>query len=143
MKKMKVMVINGPGTALLGRQEIKGSGNDTLNDIDLRVREKAEDYDIKVTFVRSNYEGEIIEAIYRAHEEFDGIILNAGAYAYSSTAIADAINSVGTPVIEVSTGKEGGIFGKSSILTPFCTGKIYGLGTAVYTLALEALGELQ
>lgn len=140
---MNVMIINGPGTELLGREDVKGSGNDTLNDIDLRVRERAGDYDITPIFVRTNYEGEIIEALYRAFDECQGVILNAGAYAYSSYAIAEAISSVGVPVIEVSTGKDGGIFGKSSLLTPYCAGKICGLGTAVYTLALEALWELQ
>ena len=136
---MKILVINGPGTWLLGREDVRNSGNDTLDDIDLRVREKAADCDIEVDFVRTNYEGEIIESLYRALEEFDGVILNAGGYSYSSYAIAEAIEAVGIPVIEVCPKKERGNL--TSVISPYCAGRICGFGSSVYTLAIEAFSE--
>ena len=140
MNSMKIMVINGPGTALLGRDDVKNSGNDTLDDIDLRIRERAEDYDMDVVFVRTNLEGEIVEALYRALDTCDGVVLNAGAYTYYSYVIAEAVGAIGIPVIEVRVDND--ISGAVSVVCPKCAGRITGLGTAVYTLALEALSEM-
>ncbi|MBE6543101.1 MAG: type II 3-dehydroquinate dehydratase [Ruminococcaceae bacterium] len=136
---MRIMVINGPGAWILGREEIENSGNDSLFDIIQRVNEIAEDYDAEVEFVKTNFEGEIIESLYLAHEEFDGVILDAGGYALSSYAIAEAINAINVPVIEVCPRKNTFFADKPSIIKPFCQGSISGLGSSVYTLALEAL----
>ena len=139
---MNIMIINGPGTMLFGREDVKNSGNDSLDDIDLRAREKAADYDIDLIFMRTNLEGEIIDALYRALDTADGVILNAGAYTYYSHAIAEAVKSIGIPVIEVRTNNDEKELGRS-VIAPNCVGRITGLGSSVYTLAIEAFSEMQ
>ncbi len=138
---MNVMVIHGPGTMLYGRDDVENSGNDTLDDIDLRVRQKASEYDIDIIFMRTNLEGEIIDALYRALESCDGVVLNAGAYTYYSLAIAEAVKSIGIPVIEVRPKNDDE--GRLSVIAPHCMGRIAGLGSSVYSLAIDAFSEIE
>jgi len=71
---------------------------------------------------------------------YDGIILNAGGYTHTSVAIADAIKSIHTPVIEVHITN---IFAREtfrhiSMLSPFVKGIITGFGLDSYRLAVES-----
>jgi site-specific recombinase XerC len=46
-------------------------------------------------------EGEMINKIHEVGFDYDGIIMNAGAYTHTSIALHDAIKAVTTPVVEV------------------------------------------
>ena len=67
------------------------------------------------------------------------IILNAGGYTHTSVAIADCIEAINIPVIEVHISniyaREN--FRHKSLLSSYCLGSIVGLGLDVYKLALE------
>lgn len=139
---MRIMIINGPEARLLGKEKVKNSGNDTLDDIKIRVEEKAEEYEHDVAFEESGDEGQIVNHLYRAIEEYDGVILNIGGYAYSSYVIAEIIKAMNIPVIEVCPQKNPVTVGKESLISPYCEGRIIGLGSVVYTLALEAFLEI-
>jgi 3-dehydroquinate dehydratase-2 len=56
---------------------------------------------VQLHYFQSNSEGGLIDKIHEVGFEFDGIVLNAGAYTHTSVAIGDAIAAVTTPVIEV------------------------------------------
>ena len=47
-----------------------------------------------------NSEGDIIDALHDARTGYDGVVINPGAYAHYSYAIADAIASIDIPVVE-------------------------------------------
>jgi 3-dehydroquinate dehydratase-2 len=67
------------------------------------------------------------------------VVLNAGAYTHTSIALADAISSIGIPVIEVhiSNIMAREEYRKTSYIASKCVGTISGLGLAGYELAIR------
>lgn len=140
---MKVMVINGPNLNMLGVREVQTYGKETLNDINEKISKRATQMGATVAFYQSNTEGEIVSKIHECRGNYDGIILNAGAYTHYSYAIRDAIPIAEIPVIEVHLSnvfaREG--FRGDSVISAVCKGVICGFGGNSYLLALDALTE--
>ncbi len=137
----KILVINGPNLNMLGIREPGIYGGETLQTLCDKIRKKAEELNAAVDFYQSNIEGEIINVIHSSMGNFDGIIINPGAFTHYSYAILDALKSVTTPAIEVHisnihTREE---FRHKSVTASACIGQISGLGTDGYIYALEAL----
>jgi 3-dehydroquinate dehydratase-2 len=133
---MKIQIINGPNLNLLGVREksIYGeTGFDTYFD-NLTKQHPGHD----INYFQSNIEGEIINKIHEVGFNYDGIILNAGAYTHTSIAIADAIAGINTAVIEVhiSNVYKREEFRHHSMLAANCRGVITGFGLDSYRLAL-------
>jgi len=91
--------------------------------------------------VQSNSEGTLIDALQRAREGTDGVIINPGAYAHYSVALRDALASIDLPAVEVhlSNMYAREEFRARSVIAPVCLGGMWGLGAAVYEWALRAL----
>ena len=51
-------------------------------------------HDIEIEYYQSNVEGEMINKIHEVGFDYDGIVLNAGAYTHTSIALQDAIRAV-------------------------------------------------
>lgn len=140
----KVLLINGANLNLLGTREIDKYGNDTLKDIEKIVIEKGKELNISIKTFQSNIEGELVDAIQQARNDYDGIIINAGGYTHTSVVIRDAISAVNIPTIEVHMtnihAREE--FRHVSLLSEVCNGIIAGFGKNSYTLALEALSQI-
>ena len=139
---MKIMVINGPNLNMLGVREKEVYGTKDFKEVIKYVKEEGEKRNLDITFFQSNIEGEIINAIQRAYfENFDGIIINPGAYTHYSYAIHDAIKGVSIRTVEVhlSNIHSREEFRKTSVTAPACIGQISGFGELVYVLAMEAL----
>ena len=139
---MKIMVINGPNLNMLGVREKEVYGTKNFKEVIKYVKEEGEKRSLDITFFQSNIEGEIINAIQRAYfENFDGIIINPGAYTHYSYAIHDAIKGVSIRTVEVhlSNIHSREEFRKTSVTAPACIGQISGFGELGYVLAMEAL----
>lgn len=138
---MKILVVNGPNLNLLGEREPNIYGGDTLQSINEEIAAKAEKMGHEVEFFQSNSEGGIIDRLHSARLDFDGVILNAGAYTHYSYAIRDAISAIRIPVIEVhlSNVNSRDEFRKTSVIAPVCKGSIAGFGKNSYFLGLDAL----
>ena len=139
---MKILVINGPNLNLLGEREPNIYGDESLKAINDELYAVAQNLGHEISFFQSNSEGSIIDSIHAARLEYDGIVLNAGAYTHYSYAIHDALASVTTiPKIEIHisdiTKREG--FRSNSVTKAACDGQIYGHGFAGY---LEAIDEV-
>lgn len=139
---MKLMVINGPNLNMLGIREKKIYGAKSFKEVEEYIKKEGEKRKVDITLFQSNIEGEIINAIQRAYfEEFDGIIINPGAYTHYSYAIYDAIKSVSIDTVEVhlSNVQNRDEFRKTSVTAAACVGQISGFGEFGYVLAMEAL----
>ena len=136
---MNIIIINGPNLNLLGKREPSIYGNQSFEDY-LDILKKTYPK-INISYYQSNVEGELINIIQETGFISDGIVLNAGAYAHTSIAIADAISSVKCPVIEVhiSNTQKREEFRHHSFLSLVCIGVILGFGMDSYRLAIEAL----
>ena len=139
----KILVLNGPNLNLTGLREPDHYGNATLDEINSALFEAASSLGIDTVFFQSNHEGDIIDYIHSARDNFDGIILNAGAFTHYSYAIRDAIAAVDVPTVEVhmSNIHAREEFRHLSVIAPVCIGSISGFGSFSYHLALAALIE--
>lgn len=99
-----------------------------------------------MTFFQSNHEGDIIDIIHESMTEFDGVVINAGAYTHYSYAIHDAIEAVKdyTPFVEVhmSNIHEREDFRKKSVITDVCVKQICGFGKDSYKMGIDLLLEI-
>ncbi len=133
----KILIINGPNLNLLGKREPSVYGSQTFEAYFETMKEK---YPlVELSYFQSNHEGAIIDKIHEAGFSLDGIVLNAGAYTHTSVAIADAVRSVTTPVVEVHISNvfKREAFRHHSYLSEACKGCIVGFGLDSYRLAIE------
>ena len=139
---MRVMVINGPNLNMVGVREKGIYGTRSFDDICNYIKDEATKRNVEVELYQSNIEGEIINQIHKCYyENFDGIIINPGAYTHYSYAIHDAIKSVNikTIAVHLSNIHAREEFRHKSVTAPACLGQICGLGEHGYILALDAL----
>lgn len=88
---MKILVIHGPNLNMLGRREPETYGRTTFDQINELIKSAASELEMEVEIFQSNSEGAIIDAIQRAMDSADGIVMNPGAYTHYSIAIRDAV----------------------------------------------------
>ena len=140
----KILIMNGPNLNLLGEREPTIYGDESLKAINDELYAVAQNLGHELSFFQSNSEGSIIDSIHAARLEYDGIVLNAGAYTHYSYAIHDAIAAIKIPVIEVhlSNISSRDEFRKKSVIAPACAGSIAGFGKYSYMLAIQALDYL-
>ncbi len=135
---MNVVVVNGPNMNLLGKREPEMYGRKTLADIEADLSRLAGRIGIGISFVQSNIEGELVNALHEAGMAADGVILNAAAYTHTSVALRDAVAAIGIPVVEVhlTNPQAREEFRRTSLLADVCVGSISGFGPESYALAL-------
>lgn len=96
---MKILVINGPNLNMLSkRDETKYSAFNIEQIVGLLVKEFP---NLQFASYQSNIEGEIVTKVQECELEFDGLIINPGAYSHTSIAIMDALEICKIPKIEV------------------------------------------
>jgi 3-dehydroquinate dehydratase-2 len=136
---MKIQIINGPNINLLGKREPGIYGARSFEDYfeELKGRYPEVEFD----YYQSNVEGEMINKLHEVGFDYDGIVLNAGAYTHTSIALQDAIRSIQSPVIEVhiSNVHQREEFRHKSMISCACVGVICGFGLHSYQLGVEAL----
>jgi 3-dehydroquinate dehydratase-2 len=136
---MRVLVINGPNLDLLGRREPEIYGSGSLSELIAGLETLALRHGLQIESTQSNDEGEIIRAIHETSA--DGIVINPGALAHTSRAIADALRAVEIPTVEVHISnirdREG--WRAHTVTGEACALTIYGRGRAGYTDALRHL----
>lgn len=141
---MRVLVIHGPNLNLLGERQPEIYGKATLAEINDFVVALARELKIEVDCVQFNGEGEIIEALHDARNRYDGVVINPGAFAHYSYAIADAIASIGIPVVEAHLSNIAARepHRRISVTATACAGSVSGFGRDSYALALRAIAVL-
>lgn len=136
---MKIQIINGPNINLLGKREPSIYGSQSFDDYLVELKQAYPQ--VEFEYYQSNIEGEMINKIHQVGFDYDGIVLNAGAYTHTSIALQDAIRAVTSPVIEVhiSNVHAREEFRHRSMISCACLGVIAGFGMDSYRLAVEAL----
>lgn len=141
---MTIAIINGPNLNMLGKRDPAIYGSETLDDTLAALR--AEFPEIYIDSYQSNSEGEIINAIQRANISpgIRGIVLNPGAYAHYSYAIADAVADSAVPVVEVhiSNIHAREEFRAVSVTARTAKAVITGCGRKGYSMAVNFLSTL-
>ena len=136
---MKIQIINGPNLNLLGRREPGIYGSESFEAYLPQLRERYPD--VQIDYFQSNVEGELINQMQKVGFDYDGIVLNAGAYTHTSVALHDCIRAIPAPVIEVhiSNVHQREDFRHHSMISSACRGVICGFGLDSYRLAIESV----
>jgi len=134
----KLIIINGPNLNLLGKRETDIYGNLSFADFFESIKDKFNG--ISLEYYQSNIEGELIDKLQQVGFNYDGIILNAGAYTHTSVGIGDAVKAIETPVIEVHISNTFGReeFRHQSYISANAKGVILGFGLQSYELAIKS-----
>jgi 3-dehydroquinate dehydratase-2 len=136
---MKIQIINGPNLNLLGKRETSVYGNQSFEQFFGELQKRFPE--ASLNYYQSNVEGEIVSKLHETGFDFNGIVLNAGAYTHTSVAIHDAIAGIKTPVVEVhiSNVYSREEFRHKSLITSKCIGLLTGFGLEGYALAITYL----
>jgi len=138
---VKVAVIHGPNLRLLGTREPEVYGTDTLDDVNAKLSDAAEELGLDLETFQSNHEGEILDFIAEAAKRVDGFLINPGALTHTSIALLDAFLAVQRPFVEVhlSNLSRREAFRHHSYLSGAAAGVVYGFGVQSYLLGLRGL----
>lgn len=138
---MSFAIVNGPNLNLTGTRKPEIYGSTSFNSLLSYLRSKYPD--LEILYFQSNHEGALIDFLQDLgnNSACEGVVINPGALAHYSYALADAIRDLDVPVIEVHISN---IFNREdfrsrSVTAPACNAVIAGLGISGYELALNAL----
>lgn len=141
---LKLLVINGPNLNMLGKREPEIYGSETLEEIEQWTAQKLKDLSIQLDWFQSNIEGEIVSKIQETSKNYQGLIINPGAYAHTSVAILDALKILSIPVVEVHLSQ---VYKRESFRQTMLTAQgvniiMSGLKKDSYNLAAHALQNI-
>lgn len=144
MARPLIVVLHGPSLSLLGTREPSVYGTTSLAELDDLVTAEADGLGLDVRARQTNHEGVLIDEVIAAASDphVAGVILNAGAYAHTSLALADAIRAVAPlKVVEVHLSNTAAreTVRHQAPVGAACWGRIEGLGPLGYRLAVRAL----
>ena len=142
---MKILVIHGPNLNALGWREPEKYGHTTLEEVNARLQELAEEAGVELECFQSNHEGAILDRLHQARGEIDVIILNPGGLTHHGGAVRDALNALKIPTVDVHITNiwarqrdyEHNLL-ESEVIAPVCVGQITGFGVFSYELAFRA-----
>jgi 3-dehydroquinate dehydratase-2 len=125
-----------------GKSQVEIFGPTTLEQMNEQIKGYAEGLGVDVEIFHSNIEGEVVNALYDAHERnIDAALINPAGYATGTGPLRSAITQIGFPVIEVHASNPTSRGTVSNVL-PVCKGSVYGFGVYGYYLALEAVKHM-
>ena len=134
-----ILIINGPNLNLLGRRQPEIYGSQSFDDYLDEL--KAAFPDREIIYFQSNCEGEIIDTLqqFGFDPECEGIVINPGAYAHYSFAIADALACIEKIIVEVHVSNilAREEFRHTSVTAAHATAVISGMGLHGYRQALQ------
>jgi 3-dehydroquinate dehydratase-2 len=136
----KILVIHGPNLNLLGDREVDVYGKVTIDKINTVLNKIAGEEGIDIKIMQSNHEGEIVEAIGKAKNNIDALLINPAAYTHTSVAIRDAVSATKLPTVEVHLSNiyAREEFRHTSLVAPVAIGQVSGFGMDSYILGLRA-----
>lgn len=138
-----ILVLNGPSLNRLGRREPHLYGTRSLGELEASLARSAAALGAVVQCRQTNHEGQLLDWLLSADDDgFVGVVLNAGAWAHTSLAIADAVRAIEPlPVVEVHITNTAGrdAARHASPVGAACWARLEGFGVYGYELALQAL----
>ena len=137
--KPSILILNGPNLNLLGIRQPEIYGHQTFEEYFLGMKETFTEVDL--TYYQTNHEGGLIDKLHEVGFEIEGIVINPGGYTHTSVALADAVSSITTPVIEVHISNiyERETYRHHSYIKAVALDSIVGQGLKGYDMAIRKI----
>jgi 3-dehydroquinate dehydratase II len=137
----RVAVMHGVNFDILERRDATIYGGLSLDELERRIGGFARELGLEATYFQTNSEGEFVEFLHRLPDLADAVVVNAGAWTHYSRAIADALDLVGLPAVEVhlSDVESREDWRRVSVFDGLVLAKVAGRGPDGYHEALEAI----
>jgi 3-dehydroquinate dehydratase-2 len=142
--KVKILILHGPNLNLLGEREPEVYGSMTLQQLNRRLKQVAQEMGVLLRIYQSNSEGGLIDLLHKNRKWAHGVVFNPGAYTHYSYALRDAVASIAKPTVEVhlSDLQKREEFRKVSVIAPVCVRQISGLGWESYVEGIRCIHKL-
>ena len=136
---MRILLLNGPNLASLGRRQPEVYGSETLAEIVEACRAHALERGALIEAFQSNHEGALIDRLEQL--DYDAVICNFGALSHTSYALHDALLGADRPAVEVhiSDIARREPWRRVSVTAPATRHQIVGRGWRGYLEAVEWL----
>ncbi len=137
----RLLLINGPNLSLLGQRQPELYGHTTLEEIETRLIQLAEERHHELLCYQNDAEHELLKRIHAAREEsIELILFNPAAFTHTSIVLRDALLAVGIPFIEIHLSNVAARedFRQQSFFSDIAIGTVTGFGVTSYELALIA-----
>ena len=133
---MRLLIINGPNLNNIGKREPNIYGNIGFKEYFNNNLTSMPDFEL--SFNHTHKESEIVNILHESDNNYEGIILNAGAYTHTSVSIRDAIAAISVPVVlvHISNVYARESFRNKNLIAPVCKGVITGFGIKSYKIAI-------
>jgi 3-dehydroquinate dehydratase II len=136
---VRILLLNGPNLAILGRREPEIYGTTSLAEIVDACRARALEGGATLEHLQSNHEGTLIDRLEQL--DYDAVVINPGALAHTSYALHDALRGCGRPAVEVhiselSTREP---WRRVSVTAPATQHQVVGKGRRGYIEAIDWL----
>ena len=138
---MQVLVLNGVNLDALGKRDPQLYGGLSINELETRIYEWAQELGLTVRCRQTNHEGDYIDWIHDADGDADALIVNPGAWSHYSYAIRDALEILDVPIVEVhlSNIEQREEWRRHSVISDLTAYRVIGKGPDGYREALEYL----
>jgi 3-dehydroquinate dehydratase-2 len=139
---MRVLVLNGPNLARLGRRQPEIYGHTTLPELVDQCVAWGRALGLEVEVRQTNHEGELLDWLNSAADGEVPVVLNAAAWTHYSLALWDACAQLTAPLVEVHISdpkQRPEEFRHTSVVEPHAIATIAGQGIDGYRLALEVI----
>jgi len=139
----RVLVLNGPNLGRLGSRQPEVYGSTTLAQLAHRLVELGHELGLQVEVRQTDAESEMIGWLHEAADASVPVVLNPGAWTHYNIAVADAVAQRTADLVEVhiSNVHAREEFRRHSVVSPYATGVIAGLGLVGYELALRSIAS--
>jgi 3-dehydroquinate dehydratase-2 len=136
-----IHILNGPNLNLLGKRKISVYGSVSFEHYFQNELIPSFENTIQLYYYQSNHEGDLIDYLHRFGFDEVGFCFNPGAYAHTSIALADAIEAIKAPVIEVHISNiyTRELFRSRSYLSKAAVDQVIGKGLDGYRLGILRL----
>lgn len=142
---VRILVANGVNLDLLGRREPGIYGSSSLADVLEKLEKSAQEFatllgfkELDLVCFQSNDEGEFLNKL---DGNWDGILINPGAWGHTSLALGDRLVGLGIPYVEVHLSNVAARekFRHHSYTAPNACGVVSGLGVESYSAGMWGL----
>jgi 3-dehydroquinate dehydratase-2 len=134
---MNILIIQGPNLNLIGVKSAKVGKRVTLDKINKGIRRYIREKDIEVKIYQTHSIDKAVTLLQRNRNWADGIIIAPGVWSTYEAILAETLELIEVPTIEVYDNGENKDYIKKSLLSQFCKETIVSLPEEMFVEAIK------